>query len=326
MRRSLVGVGDLPKSVIAVPPLARNRDLTVNVAANRKLIRHLEAGGVTTMLYGGNAAMYHIPLGEYRGTLETLIETVDDRTWLIPAAGPDYGRLMDQAPILRALGFPAALILPYTGQSTPSGTETGIRSFADRFGGPIALYLRSEDYLTPISIQRLVDEGFVLAIKYAIVRGDPAKDDFLRELIQRVDPARIVSGIGERPVLTHWREFRLRSFTSGSVSVAPGLSTALLHALSEGDFEEAGRIRSAFLPLEDLRDAFGPARVLHDAVTLAGIEDMGPMLPFMSNLTETEAFRVKPAAAALLDLQHQRADAVCQPDTRARPAISMSRD
>ncbi len=38
---------DLARSVIAVPPLARTADL--NPAANRALIRHLEAGGVTTV-------------------------------------------------------------------------------------------------------------------------------------------------------------------------------------------------------------------------------------------------------------------------------------
>ena len=33
-------------SVIAVPPLARNEDYTLNREANRALIRHIEAGGV----------------------------------------------------------------------------------------------------------------------------------------------------------------------------------------------------------------------------------------------------------------------------------------
>ncbi len=46
--------------------------------------------------------------------------------------------------------------------------------------------------------------------------------------------------------------------------------------------------RAAFLPLEDCRDAYSPIRVLHDAVTLAGIADMGPMLPMLSNLPEAQ--------------------------------------
>ena len=45
----------LQGSVIAVPPLARGADLTLNKAENTTLVRHLEAGGVNTLLYGGNA-------------------------------------------------------------------------------------------------------------------------------------------------------------------------------------------------------------------------------------------------------------------------------
>ncbi|HZN64194.1 MAG TPA: hypothetical protein VFB66_02760, partial [Tepidisphaeraceae bacterium] len=55
----------LTQSVIAVPPLARDRDFSVNEGENRKLIRHIEAGGVRTLLYGGNANFYHVPLSEY---------------------------------------------------------------------------------------------------------------------------------------------------------------------------------------------------------------------------------------------------------------------
>jgi dihydrodipicolinate synthase/N-acetylneuraminate lyase len=74
----------------------------------------------------------------------------------------------------------------------------------------------------------------------------------------------------------------------------------LLSLLKNQRFEEAEKIRSAFLPLEDLRDAMGAIRVLHDAVTLAGIADMGPILPLLSNLEPAERAKVLPAARALL--------------------------
>jgi hypothetical protein len=59
-------------SVIAVPPLARNEDYTLNREANRALIRHIEAGGVSTLLYGGNANFYHLRLSEFGSALEML--------------------------------------------------------------------------------------------------------------------------------------------------------------------------------------------------------------------------------------------------------------
>src|SRR5690348_5489039 len=55
----------LGSSVLAVPPLARNADYSLNEAENTKLIRHIEGGGTRTLLYGGNANFYHIALSEY---------------------------------------------------------------------------------------------------------------------------------------------------------------------------------------------------------------------------------------------------------------------
>ncbi len=50
----------LAASVLAVPPLCRNSDLSLAEAENAKLIRHIESGGIRTLLYGGNANFYHI--------------------------------------------------------------------------------------------------------------------------------------------------------------------------------------------------------------------------------------------------------------------------
>ena len=47
MKTSPVTVQDLQRSVIAVPPLARHADLSLNEGANQKLLRHLEAVSYT---------------------------------------------------------------------------------------------------------------------------------------------------------------------------------------------------------------------------------------------------------------------------------------
>ena len=112
MQTSPVTPADLRKSVIAVPPLARHPDHTINRADNAKLIRHLEAGGVTTLMYGGNANLYNISLQEYAGLLDLLAETVAHDTLVIPSAGPDFGKMMDQVPILRERAFPTVMVLP----------------------------------------------------------------------------------------------------------------------------------------------------------------------------------------------------------------------
>ena len=304
MKTSAVNAADLARSVIAVPPLARSGDLALNPEANVSLIRHLEQGGVSTMMYGGNANFYNIGMYEYAAVLDFLEQTVASDTWLIPSAGPDFGKLMDQARVLRTRAFPTAMVLPLTFPATPEGSEKAIRLFAESYGRPVIVYVKAENYLTPIHIKRLVDAGLVAAIKYAVVRDDvtngTANDAFLRELVDNVDAKLIVSGIGERPAIEHLRTFGLAAFTSGSVCVGPRGSTRMLAALKGGDFATANAIREAYLPLENLRDAHSPIRVLHEAVTLAGIADMGPMLPQLSNIASDRQPAIAAAAKALL--------------------------
>jgi len=64
----------LTGSVLAVPPLCRNADYSLNDAENAKLIRHIEAGGIRTLLYGGNANFYHVALSEYDALLGLLAQ------------------------------------------------------------------------------------------------------------------------------------------------------------------------------------------------------------------------------------------------------------
>jgi dihydrodipicolinate synthase/N-acetylneuraminate lyase len=300
MKTTPVTAADLSASVLAVPPLARRADLTLNPEGNRALIKHLEAGGVTTLMYGGNANFYHLPTSEYAATLDFLAEAAGAHSWVIPSAGADYGKLMDQAAILRSRSFPTAMALPFGNPSNDSGVATALRRFADKLGKPIIAYVKGLGYIEPATLGKLAKDGVICAIKYAIVRDDPKKDTYLDELVQHVSRDMIISGIGERPAVVHLRDFGLKCFTSGSVCVAPNGSTRILALLKAKRYDEAEKIRANYIPLEDQRDARGPIRVLHDAVTLAGIADMGPMLPMISNLDASERAAVQAAATALL--------------------------
>lgn len=300
MKTSPVTPADLAASVLAVPPLARNADLTINKDANRALIRHIEAGGVSTLMYGGNANFYNIGLYEYAGLLDFLAEAAAPTSWVIPSAGPDFGKLIDQAAIIKHRAFPTAMVLPQTFPSTPAGAEIAIKRFADAYGRKIIVYIKSETFLTPQTAANLVNAGCVAAIKYGTVRKDPAQDTFLSELVQLVDRQMIISGIGERPAIVHLRDFGLAGFTSGAVCIGPRGSMALLAALKRRDYAAAEKIRAGYIPLEDQRDAHGPIPVLHEAVTLAGVADMGPMLPQLSNLDKAHHAEVARAAQALL--------------------------
>ena len=74
------------------------------------MIRHLERGGVTTLLYGGNAALAHVSVSEYATMLTWLSDAAASTTFVIPSVGPSYGLMMDQGAILRDFSFPTVML------------------------------------------------------------------------------------------------------------------------------------------------------------------------------------------------------------------------
>ena len=300
MNTNAITPGMLASSVIAVPPLARDAELKICATENAKVIRHLEDGGIRTLLYGGNAVFHHIALAEYADTLAMLRDNAGAETTVIPSVGPAFGTSLDQAAVLRDFDFPTAMVLPARDIATPEGVATGIRKFAEAYGKPIVLYIKFEGYLEPEHARALMDDGVVNWMKYAIVRDDPAQDDYLRQLVDCVDPQRIVSGIGEQPAIVHLRDFGVQGFTSGCVCVAPSLSMKMLAALKAGDYEIAETIRPTFAPLENLRNAINPIRVLHTALAGVGIANTGPILPLLHEVVENERANIAAAAKDLL--------------------------
>lgn len=300
MQTRPVTSADFRESVLAVPPLARKADGPLCAEQNTRLIRHIEAGGVRMLLYGGNANLYHIRPSEYAGLLEMLQEAAGPETTVIPSAGPAYGVMMDQADVIRSSGFPTVMVLPADGVMTEPGLMTAFRRFVEAINRPAVLYIKREGYLSPEGAAELTRDGLVSFIKYAIVRDDPATDDYLTRLVDLVDPATICSGIGEQPALVHMKTFRCMGFTSGCVCVNPCLSQQMLQAIGSGDYDAAEAIRRLFVPLEDLRNRINPIRVLHAAVELAGIADTGPIQPLLSGLPDSLADDVRRAATELL--------------------------
>ncbi|MGB7159065.1 MAG: dihydrodipicolinate synthase family protein [Tepidisphaeraceae bacterium] len=300
----------LASSVLAVPPLCRNGDFTLNEAENAKLIRHIEAGGIRALLYGGNANFHHIATSEFDALLSMLARLAAEDTLVIPSVAPTFGTMMDQAKIIRRHTFPTVMVLPLVGSTTSRGVEAGIRKFVDAAGVPALLYIKNDGYVEVEEVARLSESRTISGIKYAVLRKNTADDPYLRKLCDHVDRSLIVSGIGEQPAVVHLRDFKLAGFTSGVVCVAPRIAHDMLKAMRGGDWPAAERLRAMCKPLEDLRNAINPVRVLHEAVRLAGIANTGPMLPLLSNLDEADHARVRDAAAALLRANDEASDAV----------------
>jgi dihydrodipicolinate synthase/N-acetylneuraminate lyase len=297
-----------PPAIYPVPPLARKRDSrrSLDFAQNEKILRHLQKNGVTSVVYGGNAFLYHVTLAEYHELIDWAGGFAREFS-IIPAVGPSYGRAMDQAPLIRKHHFPSVLVLPCGDPRDAAGLETGLRDIAEACGVPLSVYVKHEADFGPDRdagldvIGRLLDSKVCSSIKYAVVRKDPKEDEYLTGLLRRVPADRVISGIGERPAIVHLRDWNLNGFTTGSGVLAPRLSLALLDACRRKDYPKAEEIRQAFLPFEDLRDAWGAAQVLHSGIEAAGLAETGPVPPFMSELPAARLEQVRPVARALME-------------------------
>ncbi len=289
----------LAESVIAVPPLARDSNLRIDETENRKLVQFIEKGGVNTLLYGGNAVLYHVRTSEYARLLQMLVEIVAENTLVVPAVGPAYGTMMDQAEVLTDFDFPTVMILPQKDIADAAGIASGVRRFVDAYGKPIVLYLKHDRWLPAELVGKMYRSGIISWVKYAVVRDDPAEDRYLREVLAEVPSDIVVSGIGEQPAIIHMRDFDVVGFTSGCVCVNPAKSMAMLRAIQSSDLGTAEQIRAEFCGLEDLRNSINPIRVLHRAVELADICRSGPMYPMLGELEVEETAAVAAAATQL---------------------------
>src|SRR2546427_6093012 len=298
MKTNSISSEDL-RGLLAVPPLARRRDpaRSLDLAQNDLIVRHIISGGITRLIYGGNAFLYHTTLAEFEELLEWLAG-FSAQLWVIPSIGPSYGRAMDQAQLLRKFQFPCVMVLPCSDPSDSAGLERGYRDIAEAADAELIIYLKDERNFGVNresgldAVARQVHDGVCIGIKYAVVRGDPARDAYLEALLSRVDRKFVISGIGERPAVVHLRDWKLPGFTTGSGCIAPRLSRMLFEACARQNFDQAEALRAEFIPLEDLRDAWGPAKVLHSAIELAGIAKTGPVPPFVSSLTKEQNQRL----------------------------------
>jgi dihydrodipicolinate synthase/N-acetylneuraminate lyase len=201
------------------------------------------------------------------------------------------------------------MALPCADPRDAAGLEAGLREISQAAGIPLILYLKEEanfgaDREAGLDVvARLVDAKVCVAIKYAVVRADARHDPYLEGLLKRVDRGLVVSGMGERPAVIHMRHFRLPGFTTGSGCLAPAMSQALFQACVAEDWARAESLRELFLNLEDQRDAWGPARVLHAALDLAGVARTGPIPPYVSPLADGQRRDLGPTARTLLDAE-----------------------
>lgn len=290
---------DFTSSVVAVPPIALDDNYGIATEANHALVRHISEGGVSILLYGGNANLYHFGSERYAEALQMMRGAVATGAKVITSIGPDFGKALDQVGPIERSGLRHIMLLPTAFPADSEGVAAGVRAIADRLGLGIILYVKRENYIAPEALSRLLDEGAVTFVKYAVERADPEIDPYLDALIAAIGTARIASGMGETPILDHIGRRGLATFTSGAVCIAPRSAMRLLSLLKAGRIAEARDLAAPFLAFERVRSALGGIQVMHDAVS-ASVADMGPLMPMVSNVSASGMEQVRPVLEGLL--------------------------
>lgn len=280
---ALIDPSEFKQSVVAVPPLALYDDDSINVKANLALAEHIRKGGIRFILYGGNANLYHSTLDRYAEALQMMEQIAATGVQVIASLGPDFGKTMDQIPVLEKTGLQNVMLLPVAFPFDSHGVGVGIRRIAERLGRGVILYIRRENYIHPVTLERLLKEGAIRFVKYAVDRVDPADDPYLDSLLAVAGPDLVASGMGEEPVPNHVGARGLSTFTSGAVCIAPAASQRIQRLFKAGRYEEAAALMPPFTAFEKVRARLGTLQVLHEAVS-QHVLDMGPLTPMVSNV------------------------------------------
>jgi dihydrodipicolinate synthase/N-acetylneuraminate lyase len=300
MSKLVLQPADFNSSVVAVPPIALTPGFAVAEAANTALVRHIERGGVSILLYGGNANLYHFSLGLYADALAMMVGAAGSATRIITSIGPDFGKMQDQAALVEQSGLRNVMLLPTAFPADSDGVANGARRIADRLGFGVILYLKRDGYVAPETLGRLVADGAVRFVKYAVERPDAAADPYLDAVLAAVGKDVVASGMGETPVADHLGVRKLPTFTSGAVCIAPAAAMRLLTLYKTGRHDEALALSAPFLEFEKVRSRVGGLQVLHDSVTASGIADMGPLMPMVSNVRAEAMPAVREAVQGLI--------------------------
>lgn len=304
MTQPVLTPADYAKSVVAVPPIAMTQDGDVAVSANRAIMGHIASGGITTALYGGNANIYHFGAKLFRRSIDVIMDNCPAGLNILYSAGPDFGKAMDRADDIRSAGLRNLMLLPMAFPADSRGVAEGVRRLSGKLGFGLVLYVKRDNYIDPDALGRLVENGAVCFVKYAVERPDASQDSYLDRLIAAAGSERVASGMGETPIHDHIGSRKLATYTSGAVCIAPAAANELLALYRAGDIAQAKALGQPFLNFEKTRARIGATSVLHDGMGVAGIADCGPLTPLVSNLDDRERQVISADVQSLVDAEH----------------------
>lgn len=223
----------------------------VDLPAFRKLVRHMVAGGVDTLVPLGSTGEAATVLDEERDALiAACLEEAQGRPVVV---GTGHHATRQAAALTRraqALGAAGALVVtPYYNKPTPEGLVAHYAAVAEAAPGlPLVAYNvpgRTGLNLAPATLMRLWENPQVVAVKES--SGSLAQ---IAEMVRTLPPG--------KQVLSGDDNLALASLAVGAVGLVsvlgnalPRETAALVAAARQGDRAEALRLHQQLLPLMD---------------------------------------------------------------------------
>lgn len=274
----------LTERISADLPVALNADLSIKMDQTLALAQHVRRGGIASLFLAGNANLQSMSLSQF----EAVVEIAEEASAAGPVTiglGPELGRMLDQANILGRSKLRSVLVLPIIFPADTHGTADGIRHIAGRIGHGVMVDLVRDNHLRPVTLHKLVDEGAITAVRYAHVGSNPGDDYYLDRVIDIMGPDRVLSDAGEGALYDHLHVRRMACASSGIAALAPRLLRRIADVMP-GDPAAAHHMLAPVMEMSRIRTMLGSIQVLHDAVSEAGIAQMGPPMPMISRVKD----------------------------------------
>jgi len=296
-------------------------DGSLDLAAFRRLVRHVVAGGADVLVpLGSTGEAATLRDGERDALLEACLEESGGRTVLAGTGSNATAQAAAWTARCQQLGAAAALVVtPYYNKPTTEGLVAHYAAVADAAPGlPLVVYNvpgRTGSNLTPGQLARLWEHPQVVAVKES--SGSLVQ---IGQILAELPPGkRLLSGDDNLALAT------IALGGAGLVSVLgnllPAPAAALVAHARAGRMERARALHAALLPVMDALFAESNPMPLKAGLALLGLCGDGLRLPLTTALPATRArlaAALRDAAIALEDGVPPAPAAALPPALRAR--------
>lgn len=242
-------------TVVAIPVtpfVRRGTTIQADFQAYAYLLDKMVSAGISAVTPNGNTGeFYSLTQAEMRHALEATVAGARGRALILAGVGFDTATAIEMAKFAASQGAQAIMVHqpvhPYRSDEGWVAYHQAIAEAVPHLG--IVPYVR-DGSIGASALRRLAEVcPSLVGVKYAV-----SNPPLFAELVQAVGRDRLawICGIAES-----WAPFfavaGARGFTSGLVNVAPALSLAMQHALTQGDYATAMQIWHQIKPFEDLR-------------------------------------------------------------------------